>query len=104
MATLVIEGIEYKLEKNNIHVVDSYKVPKKKIKPFLTELRKRHEHVVLENRSDCSLKSEWVTHTFLYNLKIRRSSTKDVDLNYPQKWYVKIGYIVVGILGLIFTK
>lgn len=42
---------------------------------------------VLKYRSDDSMINEWVAHNNLYILHLFRNHTKDVDLNYPQKWY-----------------
>lgn len=33
-----------------------------------------------------------------------RSRTKDVDLNYPQRWYVKAAYSIFGTLVYPFIK
>ena len=37
-------------------------------------------------RSSESLEAEWGVHNVLYRLGIFRSRTKDVGLNFPQKW------------------
>ena len=47
---------------------------------------------------------EWAAHNMLYNLNIQRERTKDVDLDYPQKWYYKVGYGICGVVALIFIK
>ena len=47
---------------------------------------------------------EWEAHNFLYWLGINHDKTSDVDLDYPQPWYMKVGYWVLGVLGKIFNK
>jgi hypothetical protein len=38
-----------------------------------------------------------VVHNRLYKLHILRDRTKDVDLEYKQKWYLKVLYSILGI-------
>ena len=45
-----------------------------------------------------SLRCEWAVHNVLYKLGLWRSHTKDVDLNYPIKWYVEVLYVIFGTL------
>ena len=51
-------------------------------------------------RSNNSLIREWITHNNLYRLGLHKDGVKDVDLNYPQKWYIKILYAVGSIINL----
>ena len=94
---------------NDITIYDSYTVNKKLMNFVLDEIRaevkkKGQSNAVLDNRSNASLKREWVTHNFLYSIGMFRSHTKDVNLNYPQKWYIRWGYNIAGVLFWIFTK
>ena len=61
-------------------------------------------NITMENpltfRSNNSLIREWVTHNNLYRLGLYKDRVKDVDLNYPQKWYIKILYAVGSIINL----
>jgi hypothetical protein len=47
---------------------------------------------------------EWAAHNLLWDLNIYRSRTKDIDLNYPQKWYVRLGYFILGSFALLVIK
>ena len=100
--------MSYTISKDNIKIKDSWEVPKKKFPRILAQIQLKIEVEHLEcevfNRSYFSLEMEWATHNFLYMLHIARSHTKDVDLNYPQKWYEAIFYFVFGIIGWIFIK
>lgn len=54
----------------------------------------------LNYRSNKSLIREWITHNNLYKLNLYRDRTASVDLNYPQKWYMKITYFIFSIISL----
>jgi hypothetical protein len=58
--------------------------------------------VVRNNRTTRSLLREWAAHKLCYALHIKRSSTESVDLDWPQAWYFRLGYFVIGGLALIF--
>ena len=95
----------YKLTKNNLHVEDSYCFEKRIIRQFIFGLRWNTGHNSdVWKRSDFSLRTEWYCHNFLYRIGICRSRTKDVDLNYPQKWWEKVVYPVFGCIAYIFIK
>lgn len=85
----------------NIHIKDSYKVPKRLFDSYLDSFK---EHEIMKHRSRFSLKLEWAAHNLLYMLHVQRERTKDVDLDYPQKWYYKISYFVLGLIGSIIVK
>lgn len=93
--------LPYIITDNNIHITDSYTYSKESFSYVFEYLRNTYPtNSVLINRSDKSLSKEWATHNLLYDLHIFRSHTSDVDLNYPQKWYEKIGYAIVGTFAL----
>ena len=82
--------MRYTISKNNIHIVDSYLISKNE---FDSELKKIEdlsigETDVFKYRTYKSLKKEWDVHNLCYNLHLFRTHTKDVDLNYPQIWYM----------------
>lgn len=90
---------------NNIHIPDSYKVPKCYFKKILKRIKELHPDAqVVVERGIFGMKLEWATHNFLHLMGIEEARTADVDLNYPRKWYVCLAYAVVGIIGLIFIK
>jgi hypothetical protein len=90
---------------NNIKIIDSYLISKKEFKKYLLDYVHNNENYeVILKRSLISLILEWSTHNFLYKLNISRNRTKDVDLDYPQKWYYKIGYFFIGLISYIFIK
>ena len=87
----------YTVSENNIKIIDSYKVTKwADMLRILTTIKKETNSNVF-NRSMDSLIEEWIAHNRLYKLHIFRSHTKDVDLNYPQKWYEKLIYRILSI-------
>lgn len=91
------------LTKNNLHVVDSYRFSKKEIRDFLAAFSDIDVSDVWQ-RSGFSLRTEWYCRNFLYRIGICRSRTKDVDLNYPQKWWEKLVYPVFGCIAYLFIK
>lgn len=91
-------NIVYKVTENNIHIQDSYKVTSKsKMSEVLYIIQHNHPDCNSFKRSYNSLISEWRTHNRLYRLGYKRNRTKDVDLNYPLKWYVELAYRILGI-------
>ena len=96
--------MKYTISQYNLHVEDSYLVKKEKIEPFLNSARAIHPSSEVWKRSFGSMKREWATHNLLYNLHLFRSHTKDVDINYPQKWYATFVYDVLGAIALLFIK
>lgn len=52
----------------------------------------------INKRSMFSIIIEWRAHNLLYNLHICRSRTKDVDIEYPIKWYKVVGYFILSLL------
>lgn len=94
-----------KVNSNNIHIEDSHKISKKEFKSILNELRSKYSgNTVLMNRSNSSLIFEWSFHNLLYYFNIQQSRTGSVDLDYPQKWYEKIAYYLVGPISLILIS
>lgn len=81
---------------HNIHIEDSWEIGHKEFKPIL--LRLKTEDCLVYKRWMWSLRCEWAVHNVLYKLGLWRSHTKDVDLNYPIKWYVEVLYVIFGTL------
>lgn len=87
-----------KITKNNIHIPDSYKVRNENtMKVVLLREEALHPDCeVFRHRTMDSLIREWRVHNRLYRWHILRSRTKDVDLNWPQPWWAKVGYFIFG--------
>lgn len=99
MHKIVIYGLEITLSTNNIHIENSHNVELPIVMDeILTLLRKEVEDTgitidtPLNHRSNASLIREWIAHNNMYILGYEVERTKNVDLNYPQKWYVKVAY------------
>lgn len=99
MHKIVIYGLEITLSTNNIHIENSHDVELPIIMDeILTLLRKEVDDTgittdtPLNHRSNKSMIREWIAHNNLYILGYEVERTKNVDLNYPQKWYVKVAY------------
>jgi uncharacterized protein YchJ len=64
---------------------------------ILYAIQSKHPECQTFKRSYDSMIAEWVTHNRLYRLGIKRNRTKDVDINYPLKWYMELLYRIFGI-------
>jgi len=51
---------------------------------------------VLENRTNRSFVKEWLCHNLAYRLRLFRTHSKDCDMEYPQVWYQKVVWQVLG--------
>lgn len=104
--SIIIDGVlyNYQYSQNNIHIENSCNIKKKYFKQLLFGILEKHKELDVWYRSIASLKNELATHNFLYSIGLWKKRTKDVDLNYPLKWYMKIVYGIVGTISLIFIK
>lgn len=96
-------GIKYTVTKKCVHIENSYKVRKSKMREVLEEIKSKHKReTIVFQRSMFSLKMEWIAHNFLYNVGYKRAQTGHVDLDNPcdrPEWL----YIVCGLLTWIFV-
>lgn len=99
--------IDYTLTRHCLHLVDSYRVPRWRMRRELKQIRATASPTLpslVWKRSFFSLKMEWLCHNTLYRLGIQRDRTKDADLDNPcdrPEWqYIACG-IGVTILELL---
>lgn len=89
----------------NIHIEGSSRMTREEFLDALYHADRTKDYVaVMAHRSEHSLLCEQATHWALYHLGLFRSHTESVDLNWPQKWYEKIGYFIFGNIALIFYR
>lgn len=103
--SVTIDGLSVTLSERNIHIQDSYTVRKRsKISSILSDIQDyAHEcelDTPMDKRSMKSMVREWVAHNNLHTLGIYRKRTGSVDLDYPQKWYLSVGYFILSIISL----
>ena len=94
--------MEYTIDDNNIHIVDSHKISKFCFRGILYSLRDANQNSNVWKRCLTSLCCEWTCHNFLYMIGFQRDRTGSVDLDYPcdhQEWM----YIVIAGLVWPFT-
>ena len=96
--------MKYKIYGDRVKLFNSYAVPKSKYSFELKKIRSLHPDCLLWGRSEKSICREWASHTLAYVLGIRRERTADCDLNFEQKWYVRLGYWIVGNIALLVIK
>ncbi len=87
------------ITKHCIKIPDSFKVRKRHaMKAVLQEGRAKNEESLVWLRTDRHLIREWRGHNLLYDLHIARQHTKDVDLNWPCRWWETILYYALSLL------
>ena len=96
--------MECQVSDNNIQLKSSYEVSKGDFERILTAIRELHPDCLVWNRSIESLKREWAAHNAFHAMGIIRKQTADADLNWPQKWYTRLGYAIVGAIAWPFIK
>lgn len=96
--------MKYKILGNRVKLIDSYAIPKAKYARELRSIRNLRPSLPLWDRSEASLRKEWALHTLLYNIGFRREKTKDCDLEFEPKWYVKLAYAVAGTVAMWIVK
>ena len=98
-----IEGFEVVLTHKNIKIFNSAFCDNKKVmKNVLNDIKNNKDSCVYFKRTLKSYLREWCGHNLLYKFNIVKDRTKDVDLNFPNKWYEEIGYFILNIIYEIF--
>lgn len=96
--------MQYSISPNNIQLKSSFEISKVDFERELEAIREEHPECLVWNRSMGSLKREWAAHNAFHALGLVRRQTADTDLNWPQPWYVRLGYAVTGTLVKPFIK
>ena len=104
---VIIEDLQITITPNNINIKDSYtikdpfemRVIVKEIKEFLKENNITMD-TPFNHRSLWSMIREWVSHNNAYIIGYKRERVGSVDLNFPQKWYVKVLYFILSMFVL----
>lgn len=96
--------MKYKIFSNRIKLFDSCFIRKDRFQFEIDKIRNLYPTCHLWARSDNSIKREWAAHNWAYSLGIKRDKTADVDLNFEQKWYDKLGYFIIGSIALLVIK
>lgn len=95
----------FSVTKNNIHIENSCNVLKNDFQGILSLIGRQYPgNEVLANRSVKSMEREWCVHNWCHAHGIAKERTRSVDLNWPQRWWVKAIYAVAGTLLWPFTK
>lgn len=90
---------------NDINIIDSYQVSKYAFRSILEEIKDRgFGKNVFANRRVESMILEWSLHNLLFCIGIAKKRTKDVDINWPQRWYVNALYNVLGCIAWLFIS
>lgn len=92
-------GFEVLVTYGCITIFKSHSTSNRKIiTDLLKAIAEKHpDNKVIQKRSIKSLADEWIAHTRLYNLGIKRDHTADVDLEYPQNKIHALAWTILGI-------
>lgn len=87
----------YLIKEDNTTIIDSYLLKNEDIDSLLEEIIKERK---IKNypvyRSIKEYKKEIIAHNRLYKMGIKKSHTKDVDLEEPIKKYKQFFYNIIG--------
>ena len=96
--------MDYEVSSNNIKLKSSYEVSKDDFEGELVAIREQHPDSLVWNRSIDSLKREWAAHNAFHALGLVRKQTADTDLNWPQPWFIRLSYDLLGRIAWPFIK
>ena len=96
--------MDYEVSSNNIKLKSSFEVSKNDFERELAVIREQHPDSLVWNRSIDSLKREWAAHNAFHALGLVRKQTADTDLNWPQPWFIRLGYDLLGRIAWPFIK
>ena len=96
--------MDYEVSSNNIKLKSSYEVGKDDFERELAVIREQHPDSLVWNRSIDSLKREWAAHNAFHALGLVRKQTADTELNWPQPWFIRLGYDLLGRIAWLFIK
>ena len=96
--------MQYTISPTNIHLESSFEVPKSDFERELLSMREEHPDSLVWQRSIGSLKREWAAHNAFHALGLIRRQTADTDLNWPQPFITRLGYLLAGTLAWPFIK
>ena len=96
--------MQYNISSKDLQLKSSFKVKKDAFERELAKIREKHPDSQVWKRSLRSLKREWAAHNALHALGILRNRTSDTDLNWPQPWYIRLGYAILGTLAWPFIE
>ena len=96
--------MDYEVSSNNIKLKSSFEVSKDDFERELAAIREQYPDCLVWNRSIDSLKREWAAHNAFHALGLVRKQTADTDLNWPQPWFIRLGYDLLGRIAWPFIK
>lgn len=96
--------MDYDVSSNNIKLKSSFEVSKDDFERELAAIRGQYPDSLVWNRSIDSLKREWAAHNAFHALGLVRKQTADTDLNWPQPWFIRLGYDLLGRIAWLFIK
>ena len=96
--------MDYEVSANNIKLKSSFEVSKDDFERELAAIRELHPDSLVWNRSIDSLKREWAAHNAFHALGLIRKQTSDTDLNWPQPWFIRVTYDLLGRMVWPFIK
>lgn len=100
-----MDDLDFSVSPTVVTLKDSCQVSKKRFDKELNRIWLLYpNHPVFMCRRRGSLKREWAAHNALYACGIAEERTKSCDLEWPQKWYMKIAWGVLGFFAMLWIK
>ena len=96
--------MDYEVSPNNIQLKSSFEVSKEDFERELAAIRELHPESQVWNRSIESLKREWAVHNAFHALGVARKQAAHTDLNWPQPWFIRVAYDLLGRVVWPFIK
>lgn len=90
--------VEMTMSIDNIHIRNSYLIQDREVMLYQIGYFRKVGGSKALLRSDKSLVNEWRAHNLLYDLHLFRSHTRDVDLDWPARWYTEAAYAILSFL------
>lgn len=97
MKFIIDNKLKVKIDKDNIKIIDSYKISdKKEMKKILKSIFEKdpYKETRIRKLSDSLL--EWRTHNILYNFHLFRTHTTDCDLEEKEQLHRMFAYKILG--------
>ena len=89
-------GIDFVVSDANIHVFNSHLIAGDDLKNEFIDFLFDFVEGLAENRTKKSMFNEWKAHNILYQYGLWKERTADVDFEFHQKWYHKVGYWLIA--------
>ena len=91
------------LKPNEILITDCLQYKAKEVKAEIKKMKEENpDNEGLNGRSTFGYINEWAIHALCYWWGIKRDHTKDADMQFDMKWYIRLAYNLLGPIARFF--